>query len=61
MENNKLINTLDHLELINWIHYMSYSAAKIGETTLDIMGKGSVTLPSGQKVKITIQVEQVDG
>jgi len=58
---NKLVNTLDHMELVNWIHYMSYSAAKIGETTLDILGKGCVTLPSGQKVKIMIKVEQVDG
>jgi len=54
----KLANLLDHVELVNWIKYMSYPAAKIGNTLVNFDGREFIKLPSGKKVKIIIKVEE---
>lgn len=54
----KLSNLLDHIELVNWIKYMSYSAAGIGKEVVNLDGREFIELPSGKKVKITIKVEE---
>ncbi len=53
----ELRNLLDHIELVNWIHYMSYHAAKVGTETTNLDGREFIQLPSGKKVKITIKIE----
>ena len=58
MESKKIEDTLDHIEMVNWIHFMSYWAAGIGRTMQNIEGRPFLELPSGKKVVITIKVEE---
>ena len=57
---DELYGVLDHIEIVNWIHYMSYSAAGIGKETINIEGREYLKLPSGKKVKIIIKVEEIE-
>ena len=54
---DELYGVLDHVELVNWLHYMSYSAAAINKETINIEGRPFLKLPSGKKIVITIKVE----
>jgi hypothetical protein len=56
----KLMDLLDHMELVNWIQYMSYPAAKIGKTLCNLDGRAEIILPSGKRIKITIRVEELE-
>ena len=63
MDEKKLLDLLDHMELINWIHFMSYWSAAVGRTMVNMIdGNGNprkyLVLPSGKKVVITIKVEE---
>lgn len=59
MDNEKLMALLDHMELVNWIKYMSYSAANVNTETVNLNYRDFLLLPSGIKVKITIKVEEI--
>ncbi len=59
MDLKELNDLLDHMELVNWLNYCSYKAAKVGKTTINFDEREFIMLPSGKKVKITIKVEEI--
>lgn len=60
VETSRLLQLLDHLELMNWIQYSSYRAASIGKETINFDNREFIKLPSGKKVRITIKVEAIE-
>jgi len=50
---------VDHMAILNWCAYMSHRVA-VGKSNVNFDGREYIQLPSGQKITITITVEEYD-
>lgn len=48
---------LDHYAILSWCSYMSHRVA-VGKANTNFDGREYIQLPSGQKITITITVEE---
>ena len=63
MDKEQLEKLLDHMELVNWIHFMFYWSVGVGQEVVNMIdGSGKkrdfLVLPSSKRVVITIKVEE---
>lgn len=54
-----LIEYLDHTSLLSWVSLMSHKIA-VGKPNVNFDNREFIQLPSGKKVRITINVEELE-